>query len=62
LIGNDDMTVLFQAVEEATQEAIYNSLFMATRVRGFQGHTAEAISLDDLLRIMSKFNRLRKKT
>ena len=58
LIANDEMTVLFQAVEEATEEAIYNSLFMATTVRGIRGHIAEAIPLDDLMRIMKNFNRI----
>ena len=31
-LGNDAMSGLFQAVAEATEEAIYNSLFMATTV------------------------------
>ena len=31
-LANDEMTGLFQGVAEATEEAIYNSLFMATTV------------------------------
>ncbi|HKH94632.1 MAG TPA: P1 family peptidase, partial [Gemmatimonadaceae bacterium] len=31
-LANDDMSPLFQAVIEATEEAIYNSIFMATSV------------------------------
>ena len=47
----DDQEVanaLFQAVIEATEEAIYNSLLRATTVRGRDGHTAEAIPIDEL--------------
>ena len=32
-VSNDDVSPLFQAVAEATEEAIYNSLFMATTTR-----------------------------
>lgn len=52
LITNDVMTILFRAVEEATQEAIYNSLFMATTVTGFRGHTVEAIPLEKVKELM----------
>ena len=52
LLGNDAMTALFRAVEEATQEAIYNSLFMATTIRGHQGRKAQAIPLQDVLEII----------
>ena len=37
LISNDAVSILFKAVEEATQEAIYNSLFMATTMKGYRG-------------------------
>ena len=45
------MSPLFLAVIEATEEAIYNSLFRATTVTG-RGHTVEAIPLDKTLRIL----------
>ena len=32
-LSNDSLSPLFQAVAEATEEAIYNSLFMATTTR-----------------------------
>ena len=57
LVANDDMTVLFQAAEEATQEAIYNSLFRATTTRGYRGHVREAIPLDAVVDLVKK-NRL----
>ena len=37
---------LFQAAAEAAEEAILNSLFKAVRVKGKDGHTAEALPLD----------------
>ena len=46
LLGNEQMNPLFMAVVEATEEAIYNSLFMATTVVGMGGRTREAISMD----------------
>lgn len=53
LLGNDAMTTLFRAVEEATQEAIYNSLFMATTIRGHRGREAQAIPLKSIIEIMN---------
>ncbi len=50
-VSNDDMTPLFLAVIEATEEAIYNSLFRATMVTG-NGHTAEALPIDKTLEIL----------
>jgi L-aminopeptidase/D-esterase-like protein len=40
---NDAMSPLFEAVFEATEEAVYNSMFKATTVTG-HGHTVEAPS------------------
>jgi len=55
-VGNDGMSPLFQAVIEATEEAIYNSLFMATTVTG-SGRTVEAIPLDRVRGILAKYGR-----
>src|SRR3546814_15156548 len=41
-LANDRASALFQATVEAVEEAVYNSLFMATTVHG-NGRTAEAI-------------------
>ena len=52
LIDNSEMNTLFRAVEEATQEAIYNALLMAESMSGRDGHHLEAIpraSLRELL-------------
>src|ERR1019366_1486646 len=43
-ISNDEMSPLFLAVIEATEEAVYNSLFRATTVTG-NGHTVEALPI-----------------
>ncbi|HDJ33793.1 MAG TPA: S58 family peptidase [Bacteroidetes bacterium] len=57
LLKNDRMTPLFQAVEEATEEAIYNSLFMAVTTTGRNGHRAEAVPADRVLEVMNKYGR-----
>jgi D-aminopeptidase len=53
-LSNDDMSPLFQAVIEATEEAIYNSLFMATSVTS-RGRTVQAIPLDSVRAILAKY-------
>jgi D-aminopeptidase len=52
-LGNDEMTGLFQAVAEATEEAISNSLFMATSVTA-RGGTVEAIPVAEVVRILDR--------
>ena len=54
-VSNDDMSALFEGVVEATEEAIYNSLFMATSVTS-RGHTVEAIPLDRVREILARYN------
>ena len=54
-LPNDDMSALFEGVVEATEEAIYNSLFMATSVTQ-RGRTVEAIPLDRVKEILSRYN------
>jgi D-aminopeptidase len=53
-LANESMSGLFEAAVEATEEAIYNSLFQATTVTG-SGHTAEAIPLDKVREVLSKY-------
>ena len=53
-LDNDDMSPLFQAVVEATEEAIYNSIFRATTVEGRSG-TVEAIPLEPLREVLAKY-------
>jgi len=51
------MTPFFVAAMEATEEAIYNSLFMATTVHGKNG-TALAINLDAVRELLRKHSLL----
>jgi D-aminopeptidase len=53
-VANEEMSGLFEGAVEATEEAIYNSLFEATTVTG-SGHTAEAIPLDKLRQVLAKY-------
>ncbi len=55
LVSNDNMSPLFLAVIEATEEAIYNSLFRATTVTG-NGHTVEALPIDRTVEILRRHN------
>jgi len=57
LLSNDAMSPLFLAVIEATEEAIYNSLFRATTITG-RGHTVEALPIDRTLEILKRHNAL----
>ena len=52
-LSNESMTPLFEAVADATEEAIYNSLFKATTVQGFRG-TATALPLDETLQFLKR--------
>ena len=52
-LANDATSPLFLAVIEATEEAIYNSLFKATTTTG-RGRTVEALPLDRTIEILRK--------
>ena len=49
---------LFQAVVEAAEEAIYNSLFKATTTTGYRGRTVEALPLERVEAILKKYGKL----
>ncbi|MCW5849996.1 MAG: P1 family peptidase [Anaerolineae bacterium] len=49
---------LFEAVVEATEEAIVNALCMAETMVGRDGHTAYALPLDRLQEVMRQYGRL----
>lgn len=59
LLSNDAMSPLFLAVIEATEEAVYNSLFKATTTTG-RGHTVEALPIDRTLEILRSHGVIRK--
>jgi D-aminopeptidase len=52
-LANDAVSPLFLAVIEATEEAIYNSLFKATTTSG-KGKTVEALPLDRAIEALRK--------
>lgn len=57
-LNNSATTPLFLATVEATEEAILNSLFMATTVTGDRGHTQQVLPVEEVLDIMKKYNLL----
>jgi D-aminopeptidase len=53
VLTNDAMSPLFLAAIEATEEAVYNSLFKAVTMTG-NGHTVEALPIDKTVAILRK--------
>ncbi len=58
VVGNDAMSPLFEAVIEATEEAIINSILKATTVTG-NGRTVEALPIEQTLRILRKYGKIK---
>src|SRR5207247_11400530 len=54
-VANEEMSGLFEAAIEATEEAVYNSLFKATTVTS-NGRTVEAIPIDRVRDILVKYS------
>jgi D-aminopeptidase len=52
------MSPLFLAVIEATEEAVYNSLFRATTIIG-RGHTVEALPLEKTIGILRNYKAIK---
>jgi D-aminopeptidase len=55
LLHNDEMSPLFMATIEATEEAILNSLFMAETMAGAAQRSVPALPLDQVLPILKKY-------
>lgn len=53
LLNNEGMSPLFEAVIEATEEAIYNSLFRAHDTTG-RGHAIKALPLQETIELLRK--------
>ena len=51
LLANDAMSLLFEAVIEATEEAVYNSMFKATTMTG-NGHSVQALPIEETARVL----------
>ncbi len=58
VLTNDAMSPLFLAVIEATEEAIYNSMFRATTMTG-NGHTVQALPIDKTVQILKEHRVIR---
>jgi D-aminopeptidase len=58
LLTNDAMSPLFLAVIEATEEAVYNSLFRATTTTG-RGHTVEALPIEKTIEILKRYGAIK---
>ncbi len=59
-VSNDHMSPLFLAVVEATEEAIYNSLFMAEDMTGWKGHSIKALPIGETLKVLDKYHARKK--
>ncbi|WP_432712961.1 P1 family peptidase [Pedobacter sp.] len=56
LVWNDNLSPIFMAAIEATEEAIINSLFAAVSMTGVNGHQVESLPLEKVIPILKKYN------
>ena len=59
MLANSRMDPLFEAVVQATEEAIVNALVAAETMRGIEGRTVIALPHERLKEALRKYNRLR---
>jgi D-aminopeptidase len=59
LLRNDNVSPLFMAAIEATEEAIINSLFAAKTLSGDQGKTIEQLPVEKVVELMKKAGQAR---
>jgi D-aminopeptidase len=57
MIPHPQMSLFFNAVAEATEEAILNALTAAETMTGFKGRTVYALPLDELQRVMQAYRK-----
>ncbi len=57
-LANDDMTMLFTATIEATEEAIINSLFAAKAVTGYDGKVMPGLPIEAVLEMLRQAKKL----
>jgi D-aminopeptidase len=58
VLRNENITPLFLATIEATEEAILNSLFAAETMIGRDSHKVPSVPIDKVIVIMKKYNRI----
>ena len=56
-VDDGRLSLLFQAVVEATEEAIYNSLLKATDTIGYRAHAVKALPIETLKKVLKKYGR-----
>jgi D-aminopeptidase len=56
-LGNDALDPLFEATVQATEEAIVNSMVAARDMEGTDGYRAQALSHDELVRLLHRYRR-----
>jgi D-aminopeptidase len=59
VLRNDRLDLLFEAVIEATEEAIINSLFAAETINGKGNVRVESLPIEKTLDILKKYNRIK---
>ncbi|CAF5162264.1 unnamed protein product, partial [Rotaria sp. Silwood1] len=57
-LSNEQINPLFDATIQCVEEAIINSLIAAETMVGYGGNRVEAISHDNVIKILKKYNRL----
>ncbi len=58
VLRNEDVTPLFLAAIEGTEEAIINSIFAAKTMIGRDGHKVTSIPVDRVIETVKKYNRI----
>jgi D-aminopeptidase len=58
-LREDDLSPLFQAVIESTEEAVYNSLLKATTTKGYHGTEVETLPVEKVREILRKYGRVK---
>jgi D-aminopeptidase len=58
-VANDEIDPIFQAVIEATEEAVIDCMICNETMTGHDGNTSHALPVDQLLELMRKAGRLR---
>jgi L-aminopeptidase/D-esterase-like protein len=59
MLPNETMDPFFEAVTQATEEAILNAMIAAETMEGNHGHKVYAISHERIREILKKYNRLK---
>jgi D-aminopeptidase len=60
LLRNDEMSPLFMAAIEATEEAIINSLFAANTMEGKEKHVIKKLPIEEVLKILRNYSVIKK--